>query len=156
MRHYLTVHQIFKNFLISFAGLFVLFFASLSIIFELKLAAILGGIVSFILSLSVMGYTRRALKSQRFEVNMQNKMKERGMRWYEERIREQIFDHGFTFSHKEDNGEEVFSPRTLYQVYEPDIKLRVDTYSIEFEASRLMVRIISDYLEIPIEKGESF
>ena len=142
------MHQIFKNFATSLLILTPLFILGLSLFIEFKLAFILGVLIGFILSLSVMGFTRRELKSQHFEVTMQNKAIDRGMKWYEDRIREQIFDHGFNFSHKEKDGVEVFAPRTLYQVYEPKIRLKVETYSIEVEASRLMIRIISDYLEI--------
>lgn len=148
------MHQIFKNFFISFLLLFILGLIVLFLFTEIKLALIISLFYSFILSLSVLGFTQRTLKSVTLEVNMNNKSSDKGMKWYEDRIRKQILDNGFQFFDKEDMAE-VFKPRTLYKVYEPTIYLEVETYCITVKASRLMVRMIADYIEIPMKENES-
>ena len=70
------------------------------------------------------------------------------MGWYEERVREQINDMRFFADGKNDQGQEIFRPRALYRVFEPEIYLDVETYSITVTASRLMIRLISAYVEI--------
>lgn len=120
----------------------------LTIFLEFKLALIISTFVAFIFGLFSLGFTQRTLSSQTFEITTGNKHPKRPMRWYEERVREQIADMRFIECGKDENGVEHFKPRALYRVFEPDIELCVETYSISLTASRLMIRLVSKYVEI--------
>lgn len=120
----------------------------LVIFVDLKLALIISTLVGFIFGLFSLGFTQRTLSSQTLEITTGNKHPERPMRWYEDRVREQINDLRFIDDGKNAQGQEVFKPRALYKVFEPNIYLEVETYSITVTASRLMIRLIASYVEI--------
>ncbi len=120
----------------------------LAIFLEFKLALIISALVSFIFGLFALGFTQRTLSSQTLEINASNKHPDRPMYWYDERVREQISDMRFYAEPKTVDGREIFKPRGLYRVFEPDIVLERDPYSITVTASRLMIRLISTYVEV--------
>ncbi|MBD65721.1 MAG: hypothetical protein CME62_10975 [Halobacteriovoraceae bacterium] len=101
----------------------------------------------FIAGSLFLGFKVRPLKSKTFEVTSGNKHPDRPMAWYENRIREQIKDLRFE-KLKSENGVEYYKPRSLYQVNEPELSLEVTPYVISVTGSRLMIRLISTYVEI--------
>jgi hypothetical protein len=136
-----------KMFLITI-GLCLLNGTAILVIFmEFKLAFIISGIFGLIFSLFSLGFTQRVLRTVYFEINSKNKNPQKPLNWYEERVRTQIADMGFELLSKE--GEvEKYCPRALYRVYEPAMVLEVNPYFIGIKASRLMIRLISTYVEI--------
>lgn len=116
--------------------------------FEFKLAFIISSLVGLIFGLFALGFTQRILGSQQIEINAGNKHPERPLKWYEERIRAQINDMRFLYAGKDSSGIERYQPRALYKVFEPEIFLEVTPYLISVKASRLMMRIICDYVEM--------
>lgn len=105
-------------------------------------------ILIFIAGCLYLGFKVRPLASKTLEVSSGNKHPQRPMKWYEDRIREQIRDLRFKSAGIKD-GVETFTPTTLYKVYEPNIYLEVTPYTITVSASRLMIRLIATYIEIP-------
>tara|TARA_Y100000031_G_C7906152_1_gene241738 strand:- start:6 stop:437 length:432 start_codon:yes stop_codon:yes gene_type:complete len=126
----------------------------LSIFTDFKLALIISTLLGFIFGLFSLGFTQRTLSSQTLEITTGNKHPERPMSWYEDRVREQINDMRFFADGTNEQGQEIFRPRALYRVFEPDIFLDVETYAITVTASRLMIRLISTYVEIEPVKIE--
>ncbi len=119
----------------------------LTIVLDFKLAFIISLLIGFIFGLFCLGFMQRVLKSESIEVNAGNKHKDRPLSWYEERIREQIHDLPFRYDETVD-GVEVYIPRALYKVYEPNIYLEITPYDIKFTGSRLMVRLVRAYIEL--------
>lgn len=120
----------------------------LVIFFDFKLSFIISSLLGFIFGLFSLGFTQRTLKSETLEINASNKHPQKPLKWYEERVREQIKDMRFRYAGKDEQGKELFKPRTLYRVFEPDIELEVSPYDITITASRLMIRLIVSYTEI--------
>ncbi len=139
-----AVRYIFIGALAGFIPVFLL----ISLIVEPKLGLIIGLLVGLISGLFSLGFMQRVLAQVAFEINMQNKAFDRGMSWYEERVREQINHMGFAYDRTEGK-EEIFKPRALHKLFQPEVRLEVDTYYIHVVASRLMVRLIATYVEIP-------
>lgn len=92
----------------------------------------------------------RNLKEVKFEINTQNKDPEKGLRWYEEQIIEQIKDMRYR-EYLTLKGIRKFRPTGLYQVLESKIELHTSPYAINIKCSKMMRRIISDLVEIKFE-----
>lgn len=127
--------------------------ALLSMFMDFKLAFIISGVFGFVFSLFALGFTQRVLRTVYFEINSKNKDSQKGLNWYEERIRTQVFDMGFQLLSKE-GGVEKYNPRALYRVYEPAMTIEVTPFYIGINASRLMIRLISSYIEIEWNETE--
>jgi hypothetical protein len=125
--------------------------AVLSIFMDFKLAFIISGIFGLIFSLFAFGFTQRVLRTVYFEINSKNKDSQKALKWYEERVRTQVFEMGFKLTSKEGQLE-TYLPRALYRVYEPSMTIEVNPYFIGIKASRLMVRLISTYVEIELSE----
>lgn len=125
----------------------LLSFMILAVFFPFTLSLIIACLLGTIFGLFSLGFMQRTLPSQTLEINSGNKDPEKPMRWYEERVREQINDMRFIFKEVHE-GTEVFKPRALYRVFEPNIYLETSPFEITVRASRLMIRLISTYVEI--------
>jgi hypothetical protein len=115
--------------------------------YELKLAALIAGIVAFISGLFSVGFMKRVLVRAKLEVNVTNKDPQKGLEWYAESIRDQISALNF-YEAKSELNITYFRPRGLFKIFEPEIELEITTYCIQITASRLMVRLIKVDIEI--------
>lgn len=122
-------------------------FLGAAIALDIKLAAIVATIVGFIIGLMSSGFMVRKLKVEEVEINTNNKDPDKGLDWYEERIREQLKDMRFVPKIKKGDTE-IFKPRGLYRIFESDIELERQVYWIRLRASRLFLRIIEDLIEV--------
>ena len=122
---------------------------------SLTIGLICGGIFAAM----SLGFMIRELKSQVLTITAENKNPELPMSWYDDTIMEQIALMGFTQKEKSSEGIEIFEPRALMKVYEPNLYLEKTPYMIEVKASRLMIHLISENVEIspsnqsPKQKG---
>jgi hypothetical protein len=114
---------------------------------SLLIAAIVGGISG----LFSLGFMVRQLKRLSFEINSSNKAIDKGLSWYQERIHEQAMDMRFKCVLKTSN-EIIYKPQSLYRVFESDIIVELSPYDIRISCSRMMLRIILDYLDLKCEE----
>ena len=143
--------RLLKYFFLGFISGFVLFLPVMWIKYPLEKAAIAAAIVGFIYSLFVIGFMVRHLSQVEFEINAQNKDPEKGLKWYEDRILQQISD--MRYREYLQTGElRKFRPTGLYQVLESKIELRVSAYDITVKSSKMMRRILSDLVEIKFKE----
>jgi hypothetical protein len=89
----------------------------------------------------------RKLKVEEMEINTSNKDPQKGLDWYEDKIRERLKDLRFEFKEEKD-GVEIFKPRGLYKVYESDVEIERTPYHIRLKGSRLFLRWVQDLTEI--------
>ncbi len=141
------MHRLIKHFAITFSvGLLGGFLIGITI-YDFKFGLILGTIVGIIFGLFGVGFTERVLASKSFEITADNKNPKIGLKVYEAMVREQISNMGFQFHCKKD-AIEIFTPRALYKIFEPNVELEVNPYYIRVIGSRLFIRLISSYTEI--------
>lgn len=114
-------------------------------------SVLIASIVASIFALFSFGFMIRILKRSSFEINSSNKASDKGLKWYQERIQEQARDMRFLCIEKTSE-REVYSPQTLYRVYESDIVVEISPYDIRISCSRMMLRIILDYLDLKSEE----
>lgn len=117
-----------KNALVTlFIGFFIGFIigGNVSVIFyqDFYKALTIGLICGFIFSALSLGFMIRVLKSETLTITVENKNPELPMGWYEDIIMEQIALMGFIRKEKTIDGIEVFEPRALMKVYEPNLFL---------------------------------
>lgn len=91
------------------------------------------------------GFMQRTLKTEELFINASNKDPQKGLRWYEEQIRDTLYSFRFTYTGTIGNVEH-FKASGLYQVFESNIELEVSPFEIRLRASRLQIRIIKDLL----------
>ena len=139
--------QALKYFMVGFILCFLTFFVPVSIFMSYKLGLLIGSISGCIFGLFCIGFMLRPLEQIEFEIHSGNKKPDFPMSWYEERVRVQIRDMGFTLE-KKVGGREYYLPRALQRVYELNLELEVSPYMIHVKASRLMIRLIATYVEI--------
>ena len=141
-----------KYFLVGFSFCFITFFVPASIFISYKLGLLIGSISGCVFGLFCIGFMLRPLEQIEFEIHSGNKKPDFPMSWYEERVRAQIRDMGFTLE-KKLGDREFYLPRALQKVYEVNLELEVSPYIIHIKASRLMIRLIATYVEIEEVNG---
>ena len=139
--------RLLKYFFLGFISGLVLFFPVMFFMYPFLKALLASSIIGFVYSLFVVGFMVRQLKEVVFEINAQNKDPEKGLRWYEEQILEQILDMRYR-EYLNVDGLRKFRPTGLYLVLESKIELRVTPYAISVKSSRMMCRILGDLVEI--------
>lgn len=99
---------------------------------------------------------RRLMKTRVLKVTPANKDPEKGLVWYSDEIRQQLYDMRFIKVGKSSTFE-VFHPVGLNKVWERKVELSIDPYEVKVTGSRFVIRVLSDLVEIkPVEenKGE--
>lgn len=111
-------------------------------------------IVILIYSIFAFGFMVRKLKRVSFIIDAKNKDKNKGLSWYKEKITEQALDMRFkqTLS---SSTHLVFRPWGLYRVFESNIIIELTPYDIKLTCTRMMMRIILDYLELTYEDEQN-
>lgn len=142
--------RLLKYFFLGFISGLILFFPIMFFFYPLYKALLGSSVVGLIYSFFVVGFMSRNLKEVKFEINTQNKDPEKGLRWYEEQIIEQIKDMRYR-EYLTLKGIRKFRPTGLYQVLESKIELHTSPYAINIKCSKMMRRIISDLVEIKFE-----
>ena len=133
--------------LISFAIATILSFIFCLLFYPWTQALFLSFILGFLYALFAFGFSIRTLKRVSFIINAKNKKPDVGLIWYQEKIVEQAKDMRFLL--KEHHHDKiVFKPQSLYQVFESEIVLEITAYELKLTCSRMMLRIILDYLEL--------
>lgn len=115
--------------------------------FPLKLALLTSAIASLLFGLFSCGFMVRTLKVETLEINSTNKDPQKGLDWYQERIFEQLYDLRFITMNKSKEFT-TFSPRGLYKIYESDVSVERTPYYIKITASRLVLKLISSYVDL--------
>lgn len=115
--------------------------------FPLKLALLTSLIASCIFGIFASGFMVRTLKTQSFEINTTNKDPRKGLDWYQDRIFEQLNDLRF-LKLSESDGTFTYTPRGLYKVFESEVLIERTPYFIKVTGSRLIIRLISSYVDI--------
>lgn len=145
--------RLLKYIFLGFISGFFLFVPIMWILYPIHKALIAAAVVGFVYCLFVVGFMVRHLAIVEFEINAQNKDPEKGLRWYEEKILEQI--HDMRYREYLSTGElRKFRPTGLYQVLESKIELRVSAYDISMKSSKMMRRILGDLVEINFEDNK--
>jgi hypothetical protein len=138
--------RLVKYFFVGYLIAFITVFSAVLIKADIKLALLLGAIFGVIAGLMSMGFMFRILKVEEFEITMQNKHPKRGFDWYEDEIKDQLAP--FHYYLKTENGIEIFSPRSLYKIYEPQLEFERTPYQIRVKGSRLMIKLLKAVTEI--------
>ena len=141
------MYRALKYFIIGTLIGFVIFFAGLSIFYSFREAKVMACVSGIIYGVFCLGFMSRFLKTSVFEVNSENRDPQKSMQWYADTIRSQIIEMRFKRIGKS-NELEVFHPTGLYKIVERRIELRADPYSVNVKASKFMVRVLSDLVEI--------
>ena len=111
------------------------------------LSLIVTSLVFGIIILICIGFSIRTKDHHYFEVNMQNKDPEKGMKWYEDHIKSHLKIMRYTIVSQ--NGSKViYKPAFGYDMYEPFVEVDYDLYCISIKGSPLIKRILADLLEI--------
>lgn len=146
--------KLLKYFVVGWLTGFVIAFFAFILLFPFKLVVISSLIFGFIYGLFCMGFMQRKLKVVSFEINPENKDSNKGLAWYEEKIKEQIQDMRFRYS-KTENGIEIYKPTGLYKVLESPVELEVTPYLINVKCTRMMRRVILDLVELHVQDCSS-
>lgn len=99
------------------------------------------------------GFMVRTLKTVEFEINMQNKDPLKGFYWYQKELEQQM--HYMLFERKLTVDGMIFYPRRLYRVFESPVEFKFDTYGINIKASRMIMRILLDVVEVNTKNKKS-
>lgn len=138
--------RVIRYFLIGFFLASVFCFFALVWFLPLKLSFIISGILGFIYGLFCIGFMVRTLRVVEFEITTQNKNPERGFLWYREELEDQLLHMPYS---KEIVGDKlIYKPRRLYQIYESPVEITFEPYFINIKASRMMMRILLDVIEL--------
>lgn len=143
--------RLLKYLIIGFLAGFLLFFCGFILFYDLGQAILMAAIAGCIYGLFCVGFMTRLMKTAQLEVNSSNRDPQKGLSWYADEIRQQIRDLRFKrvgSGSKVDPALEVYHPTGLYRVWERRIELRVDAYEVKVRASRFVIRVMSDLVEI--------
>lgn len=138
-----------KYFIVGVLSAYPIVFIGFIFFFPIKLALIVSLITSVIFGIFSLGFMVRTLSTQSFEINTTNKDPKLGLDWYQERIFEQLYDLRF-LKHSKIGEITTFSPRGLYKVYESEVLVERTPYYIKVTGSRLVIRLLSAYVDISI------
>lgn len=138
--------NLIKVFLIGFFCAFTLTSLISIFLYSVSKSLLLGSIIGFLYGLFSMGFMVRQLKRTKFVIDSSNKRVDKGLLWYEEKIKEQARDLRFKEIFRSDN-KVVYRPSTLYRVFESEIIIELSPYDISISCSRMMMRIILDYID---------
>lgn len=139
-----------KYLILGFFSGFTLFFCVFVISHPPGQALVMAAVVGLIYSLFCLGFMARLMKTDILRVTPANKDPQKGMAWYAEEIRQQIYDLRFK-KVGESTSFEVYHPTGLRRVYEGRVELSVGVYEVRVKASRMVIRILSDLVEIAAE-----
>jgi len=136
-----------KYLLVGFASGFTLFFIGFIFFYPIDEAIVMASVAGSVYALFCLGFMSRLMRTQVFEVNSENRDPQKSMQWYADTIREQIVEMRFK-KVGSSTKLEVYHPNGLYKIVERRVELRADTYSVEVRASRFMIRVLSDLVEV--------
>lgn len=139
--------RLLKYFFVGFLAGFALFFAAFAFFYGVKQGAVMASVAGFVYALFCVGFMARLMKTQVLEVNTSNRDPEKGMDWYADEIRQQVKQMRFKQVGK-GKEIEVFHPTGLYRVWERKVELSAGPYEVKVKASRFMIRVLSDLVEI--------
>ena len=142
--------RLLKYFFVGFLAGFALFFAAFAFFYGFKQGAVMASVAGFVYALFCVGFMARLMKTQILEVNTSNRDPEKGMDWYANEIRHQVKQMRFKQIGK-GREIEVFHPTGLYRVWERKVELSAGPYEVRVKASRFMIRVLSDLVEIKPE-----
>jgi hypothetical protein len=143
------VSTILKVTLMSFIIATILSFFLCLLFYPWAQSLFLSFVLGSLYALFAFGFSIRTLKRVSFIINTQNKKADVGLIWYQEKIIEQAKDMRFILK-EHSHDKIVFKPQSLYQVFESEIVLEISAYDLKLTCSRMMMRIILDYLELEL------
>lgn len=148
--------RLLKYFIVGFLAGFALFFVAFAFFNPLGEAAAMAAVAGFVYGLFCIGFMTRLMATATLVINPSNKDPQKGLAWYAEEIRQQMADMRF----KKVGGStsfEVYHPRGFSKVWERKVELSVDPYEVKVMGSRVIIRILSDLVEIKpqLKKGEA-
>ena len=146
--------NLIKVFFIGFVFAFILTTLISIFLYPIGKSLLLGTIIGFLYGLFAMGFMVRQLKRTKFVIDSSNKKIDKGLLWYQERIEEQARDLRFKEVLRSSN-KIIYRPSTLYRVFESEIIIELSPYDISISCSRMMMRIILDYLDFD-SKGKEW
>ena len=141
--------RVLRYFIIGFILASIVSFIFLLVFIKIQLSFIIATILGFIYGLFCVGFMVRTLKVVEFDITTQNKAKDKGFPWYKEQIEDQMLHMPFERIQLEEKV--IFKPKRLYKVYESPIEVTYEPYFIHIKASRVMMRILLDILELKLE-----
>lgn len=136
-----------KYLIVGFLVGFTLFFVAFLFNHPVGEASAMAMVGGFIYALFSAGFMTRMMKTAVLEVTPANKDPQKGIQWYEDEIKQQIRDMRFKKVGKQ-SGFEVYHPQGFRKLWEGRIELTSDAYHVRVVASRMMIRILSDIVEI--------
>jgi hypothetical protein len=140
----------FKRLLLYFGGgflfLFVLIFLVLISFYPVKLTLVIASIFGFMYGLFTMGFMTRSLKREHLEIVPSKLGQNQGLEFYKSLILDHMSDLRYILTEESPN-RVVFSPRTLYRIFETNVIIEWDQYQINVTASRLMIRMLRDLIK---------
>ena len=109
---------------------------------------IIFALVLLISGLFYLGFkVRTSIERLSFEINSANKDPQKGLQWYQDQITRQV--ESMRYNLIEDRpGRKHYVPWGIYSIMEGPVLIKFDAYSIEINASRMMMRILLDLVEI--------
>ncbi len=135
---------------LGFISGFILFFCVFIIGHSFGEALILAAVVGLIYSLFCLGFMARLMKTAILRITPANKDPQKGMAWYAEEIRQQLYDLRFK-KVGPSTSLEVYHSTGLRKVWEGRVELHVGVYEVRVKASRFVIRVLSDLTEIKPE-----
>jgi hypothetical protein len=137
--------RLIKYFLVGFAIGFVLIFLPVFMFYEARLAMLVGTIFGSLYGLFVAGFMIRTLRFEELEIIPAKLGENKSLDWYYNTVIGHLED--MRYSRQNDEINIIYKPRTLYRVFEPDVIIQKDAYSLKITASRMMIRMLSDLIE---------
>ena len=120
-------------------GLWIIF----ALVFNWKIAFI----PSTLFFIFVFFHQLKNLQSENFEINLQNKDKQKGLVWYKEKIEEHLHDLNYEIIEK-NNNLIIFRPSPRARIMGGEVKILITPYSISMQGPRGVIRILCSILDI--------
>lgn len=145
--------NLLKVFLLGFFLIFIMTLAISLFLYPFGKAIIFAFIFGLLYGLFAIGFTVRELKRANFIIDSSNKKIDKGLIWYLERIEQQAQDMRFRQISRSST-QVIYRPTTLYKIFESDIVIEISPYDISISCSRMMMRIILDYLDLSQKESD--
>lgn len=142
--------RLIRIFSLAYSFAFILTFLICIFFYTWKKALILAAIIGPLYGLFALGFMVRQLRRITFVINSSNKATDKGLSWYQERMEEQARDMRFQLV-KKTQEQIIYKPQSLYKVFESKIVIDLSPYDIQISCSRMMMRIILDYVDLQYE-----
>jgi len=141
--------RVLRYFFVGFILASIVSFFFLLFFVKIQLSFIIASILGCIYGLFCVGFMVRTLKVVEFDITTQNKAKDRGFPWYKEQIEDQMLH--MPFERIQLSEKVIYKPRRLYKVYESPVEVTYEPYLIHLKASRVMMRVLLDILDLKLE-----